>query len=114
MVSEQDVLGALQTVPGPDGRSSLTSSGALSGVSIKDGKVYVSIAVDPRQSAALEPMRAAAEAALRRLPGVTIALVSLTAEKRTPPKTVPPRSIAIPGVSNIVAVASGKGGVGKS
>jgi ATP-binding protein involved in chromosome partitioning len=114
MVSEQDILAALQTVPGPDGKTSLTRSGALSGLSIKDSKVYVSIAVDPRQSAALEPMRAAAEAALRRLPGVTIALVSLTAEKQTPPKTVPPRSIAIPGVSNIVAVASGKGGVGKS
>jgi ATP-binding protein involved in chromosome partitioning len=114
MVSEQDVFAALQTVPGPDGKTSLTRSGALSGLSIKDSKVYVSIAVDPRQSAALEPMRAAAEAALRRLPGVTIALVSLTAEKQTPPKTVPPRSIAIPGVSNIVAVASGKGGVGKS
>jgi ATP-binding protein involved in chromosome partitioning len=114
MVSEQDILAALQTVPGPDGKTSLTRSGALSGLSIKDSKVYVSIAVDPRQSAALEPMRAAAEAALRRLPGVTIALVNLTAEKQTPPKTVPPRSIAIPGVSNIVAVASGKGGVGKS
>jgi ATP-binding protein involved in chromosome partitioning len=114
MVSEQDILAALQTVPGPDGKTSLTRSGALSGLSIKDSKVYVSIAVDPRQSAALEPMRAAAEAALRRLPGVTIALVSLTAEKQTPPKAVPPRSIAIPGVSNIIAVASGKGGVGKS
>lgn len=118
MVSEQDVLAALQTVPGPDGKTSLTRSGAISGVSIKDSKVYVSIAVDPRQSAVLEPMRAAAEGALRRLPGVTVALVSLTAEKQTPPqappKSVPPRSIAIPGVSNIIAVASGKGGVGKS
>jgi ATP-binding protein involved in chromosome partitioning len=118
MVSEQDVLAALQIVPGPDGGTPLAQSGAVSGLTIKDGKVYVSIAVDPRQSAALEPMRAAAEAALRRLPGVTVALVSLTAEKQTPPqrapKTVPPRSIAIPGVSNIVAVASGKGGVGKS
>src|SRR5215831_1884020 len=114
MVSEQDILAALQTVPGPDGGTTLANSGALSGLSIRDGKVYVSIAVDPRQSAALEPMRAAAEAALRRLPGVTVALVSLTAEKQAPPKTVPPRNIAIPGVSNIIAVASGKGGVGKS
>jgi ATP-binding protein involved in chromosome partitioning len=114
MVSEQDVLAALQMIPGPDGKTSLTGSGALSGLSIKDSKVYVSIAVDPRQSAALEPMRAAAEAALRRLPGVTVALVSLTAEKQAPPKPAAPRSIALPGVSNIVAVASGKGGVGKS
>jgi len=116
MVSDQDVLAALQKVPGPDGKTALTSSGALSGVSIKDGKIYVSISVDPRQSARLEPMRAAAEAALRNLPGATMALVSLTAEKQTPPATKPisPRNIAIPGVSNIIAVASGKGGVGKS
>jgi ATP-binding protein involved in chromosome partitioning len=116
MVSDQDVLAALQTVPGPDGKTSLARSGALSGLTIKDSKVYVSIAVDPRQSAALEPMRTAAEAALRRLPGVTVALVSLTAEKQAPPppKPLPPRSIAIPGVANIIAVASGKGGVGKS
>ncbi len=114
MLKEQDVLAALRNIPGPDGRTSLVDSGAISGFSVKEGRVYLSIAIDARQSAALEPMRASAEAALRRLPGVSVALVSLTAEKQTPPKTVQPRSIAIPGVSNIVAVASGKGGVGKS
>ena len=114
MLSDQDVLNALQTVAGPDGTTPLAQSGALSGLTVRDSKVYVSIAVDPRQSAALEPMRAAAEAALARLPGVTVALVSLTAEKHAPPKPAPPRSITIPGVSNIIAVASGKGGVGKS
>jgi len=113
MVSDQDVLTALQAVPGPDGKTPLPQSGALSGLSIKDGRVYLSIAIDPRQSAALEPMRAAAEAAVRKLPGVANALVSLTSEK-PPPKPVAPRGISIPGISNIVAVASGKGGVGKS
>ncbi len=118
MVSEQDVLSALGSLPGPDGTTPLAQSGALAGVTVKDGKVYVSISVDPRQSAALEPMRAAAEKALMKLPGVSVALVSLTAEKQTPapppPKPSLPRGIAIPGVSHIVAVASGKGGVGKS
>ncbi len=67
MVSDQDVLKALQSVPGPDGKTPLPGSGALSGLSIKDGKVYLSIVIDPRQSAALEPMRAAAEAAVKKL-----------------------------------------------
>lgn len=116
MVSEQDVLSALQAVPGPDGKTPLPRSGALSGLSIKDGKVYLSITADPRRSATLEPLRAAAEAAVKKLPGVVNAFVSLTAEKTAPPppRPAPPRGVAITGVSNIIAVASGKGGVGKS
>ncbi|MGI8570247.1 MAG: iron-sulfur cluster carrier protein ApbC [Methylocella sp.] len=117
MVSDQDVLKALNSVLGPDGKTPLPQSGALSGLSIKDGKVYLSIAIDPRQSAALEPMRASAEAAVKKLAGVANALVSLTADKQPPPAQptpAAPRGIAIPGISNIIAVASGKGGVGKS
>lgn len=116
MISDHDVLSALQAVPGPDGKTPLPQSGALAGLSIKDGRIYVSIAINPAQAVELEPMRAAAEAAVKKLSGVTNALVSLTSEKQPPPPPKPaaPRGIAIPGVSHIIAVASGKGGVGKS
>ncbi len=119
MASEQDVLQALRAVPGPDGRTPLPQSGAIAGLSIRDGKVYVSIAIDPARAGAMEPMRAAAEIALRKLSGVSAALVSLTAERapaKAPPqaKAAAPRNITVPGVARIVAVASAKGGVGKS
>jgi ATP-binding protein involved in chromosome partitioning len=134
MVSRDEVMVALAAIPGPDGRASLPDSGALSGVTIRDGKVFVAIAIDPARAKAMELMRAEAEAAVRAIPGVAGAVVTLTAESAravagaSPPHThaghtheskAPPvrhgrPSEPLPGVKNIIAVASGKGGVGKS
>ncbi len=122
MISEQDVYAALKSVAGPDGKTPLPETGTIAGVTIRDDKVYLSLSVAPEQAASLESMRLAAEQAVRRLPGVSAVLVNLTAQKppagappqrRSGPST-PPRSITVPGVERIIAVASGKGGVGKS
>jgi len=120
MFNNDDVMAVLRGVAGPDGRTPLPETGAISGVSIRDGKVFVSISVDPQQARSAEPMRAAAEAALRRLPGVAGASVVLTAER--PPQPAAPRQPAHAaskgpgqeGVKRVIAVSSGKGGVGKS
>src|ERR1700761_5508712 len=80
MVSRDEVMATLATIPGPDGRASLADSGAVSGVTIRDGKVFAAIAIDPARAKAMELMRAEAEKAIRAIPGVAGAVVTLTAE----------------------------------
>ena len=105
------------------GGAPLLDTGRLSEIVVDPtGRVTFSLSIDPAEAPDAEPVRAAAEAAVRALPGVETALVSLTAE-RSPSSRAPPASAAarratspqsIPGVRHIFAVASGKGGVGKS
>jgi len=124
MLSKDDILAALAAVPGPDGKTPLDRSGAIDGVTIRDGKVFVAIRVHPARAKELEGMRAAAEARIKALAGVASALVTLTAESEGAPAAPaaagghahrrPPETRTIPGVAKIIAVASGKGGVGKS
>ena len=124
MITEKDVLSALARVPGPDGQTPLPQSGAIAGMTTVGGKVYLSIAIDPAKSMAMEAMRRTAETVLKGLPGVSGVSVTLTSEKPTgqgaapaapgPKAQAASRQTAIPGVKRIIAVASGKGGVGKS
>src|SRR5262249_23521242 len=125
-------------VPSPDGEA-LTGTGALSDVVVNDGKVFFSITVDAAEVKRWEPVRQRAEAAVRAVAGVQSAMVALTAERKAgaasrpqaPPAVSRPHghgganpaprpaprgetATGVPGVEAIVAVASGKGGVGKS
>ena len=125
-VTKEHVLAALEGVESPRGVP-LPTTGTLSEVVAGDGKVFFSITVDAADVKAWEPVRKRAEEIVRALPGVRSALVALTAERkagapsaRPPPQSArpaPPRGESIqgvPGVDAIIAVASGKGGVGKS
>jgi ATP-binding protein involved in chromosome partitioning len=124
VITEKDVLTALSAVPGPDGRTPLPQSGALSGVAVQGDKVYLSIAVDPARAETSEALRLAAQDAVMTLAGVERVVATLTAERPLGagpsgpppgPKATAARARAgVPGVRHIIAVASGKGGVGKS
>ncbi len=136
-VSRELVLKALAGVAGPDG-TPLPQTGALSEIVAGD-KVFFSISVDAAAVQAWEPVRKRAEDAVKAIPGVQSAMVALTAERRGGGGGAAPRPAAggarpgpaaghahgqgqgqpqgptgVPGVAAIVAVASGKGGVGKS
>jgi ATP-binding protein involved in chromosome partitioning len=128
-VTRDDVLEALKRVRGPDLEGDIVGLGMVSDIMVSDGKVIFSITVPAERARELEPLRQAAEKAVREVPGVTQAMVALTAERRpgpgaapqSPPAARPAREAAgtapkagVPGVRAIIAVASGKGGVGKS
>ncbi|MFD1327372.1 iron-sulfur cluster carrier protein ApbC [Mycoplana ramosa] len=133
-VSKDLVLEKLKSVRGPDMDGNIVDLGLVSDVFISDGKVYFSITVPAERAKELDPMRAAAERVVRDIPGVKAAMVALTADKRagagSAPVTRPAPQAAhahgapgqqpqraktgVPGVGAIIAVASGKGGVGKS
>ncbi len=123
-VTQQQVLAAIADLPGPDASKTLAQSGALAGVNVRDGKVFVSINVEPGKVQALEPMRGRVEAVIKKLPGVAAAYVTLTSEaeqggaQRVRSSGAGPAKPAAKGgaarIGKIIAVASGKGGVGKS
>jgi ATP-binding protein involved in chromosome partitioning len=118
-VSREAVLEALRAVPDPVGGGDLAGSGMVRALAVEEGTVRFVIEVAPERAAAMEPVRAEAEARVRALPGVRSVSAVMTAHaakaapelKARPKKEGPKR---VPGVARVVAVASGKGGVGKS
>ena len=139
-ISESAIRKVLETVIDPATGRSVEALGMVSGIATRSGHVAVTLEVDPARGTALEPLRQACEQAIRAMPGVLSATAVMTAERAAAtPRPAPPPApgnhghahghshgapggkttggggrIDVPGVKHIIAVASGKGGVGKS
>jgi ATP-binding protein involved in chromosome partitioning len=106
----------LKRIAAPDGRGNIVSAGLVSEIAINGGEVMFALNATPQHMKAMEKLRDVVADAVKAIPGVTRALVVLTAEKPQGQEApaAPQRSGAVAGVKHIIAVASGKGGVGKS
>ena len=138
-ISESAVRKVLETVIDPATGRSVVALGMVGGIATRGGHIAITLDVDPARGTALEPLRQACEQAVRAMPGALSATAVLTSER---PAAAPPSApaahdhqaqghrhghgapagkttggggrIDVPGVKHIIAVASGKGGVGKS
>ena len=137
-ISELAVRKVLETVIDPATGRSVVALGMVGGIATRSGHIAITLDVDPARGTALEPLRQACEQAVRAMPGVLSATAVLTSERPATPHSAPPAHdhqaqghrhghgapagkttggggrIDVPGVKHIIAVASGKGGVGKS
>jgi ATP-binding protein involved in chromosome partitioning len=127
-VTREAVLEALGAVAMPGTGRSIVEADVVRALTVDGDRVRFVLEVDPAEGAALEPVRSAAEAVVAALPGVAGVSAVLTAHGPAPkPKSAAPPDLKIgrhptpqagpadvPGVKRIIAVGSGKGGVGKS
>lgn len=121
-VTETEIFAALKSVKLPDTDHNIVDAGVASGLVVKDGHVQFALEIDPAMAEKMEPVRKQAEQAAGAVAGVLSVTAVLTAHKQAaqqapqqPQQQAPqqPKKL-LPQVGAIIAVASGKGGVGKS
>ncbi|MBX3498947.1 MAG: Mrp/NBP35 family ATP-binding protein [Alphaproteobacteria bacterium] len=122
---------ALAAVRDPASGKDVVAAGLIDGIATRGGHVQFALKVDPTMGAGIEKLRQACEAAVRAIPGAQSVTAVMTAERpaqrapaphhhagqragRAAPGGDAQAALLAPGVKHIVAVASGKGGVGKS
>jgi len=121
-LTRETVLDALSKITDPISQKDIVTAGLVKALSVNDGTVRFVLEIDPTQAKAMNEVQAQATVNLKSLKGVADVSVVMTAHSTapTPPdlsggkKAEPSGPQKIPGIDRIIAVASGKGGVGKS
>lgn len=124
MATADELRAALRAITDPASGKDIVAAGLIEGIELRGSLVQVALLTDRAHAAAMEPVRRQVEALLARHPGITNATAVLTAHKVPAAPAQPPGHgqaghgqkppLLLPEVKAIVAVASGKGGVGKS
>jgi ATP-binding protein involved in chromosome partitioning len=111
--SEKEVLDALRKVRDPELGADVVSMGMIKDLRVEGGRVYFTLELTTPACPFNEQLKEEVLRAARSVRGVTD--VSMEVRSRVPTtRPQSPNTVPIPGVKNVVAVASGKGGVGKS
>jgi len=118
--TEAKLRDALRAVRDPSTGQDVVSAGLVDSLRAERGIVHLALRTDRAHATAMEAVRQEAQQVLARQPGVLNATAVLTAHRDQPQTPAPPRAdpllqpLALPGIKRVIAVASGKGGVGKS
>ena len=113
MVTPQQVLEALKQVKYPGFSRDIVSFGMIKDIEVGSTGVNVILAASTAREDVLEQVRAAVAATVAQMPGVPAVQVTVTAPEQAQ-RRAPQGPAGIPGVAHVIALASGKGGVGKS
>jgi len=111
-VTEEAVLNSLRSVEDPDLKRDVVSLGFIKKLNVEGGRVSFDLELTTPACPLKAQLKTAAEEAVRRIEGVTEVNVEVTSNVSA--HRVPGSEEILPDVKNIVAIASGKGGVGKS
>ena len=120
-LTRESVLETLKTISDPVSGTDIVAAGVMRALTVEGGTVRFVLEIDPAKAQIYTPVRDAAEAAVKGLAGAETVSVVLTGHSsKAPPDLKPSRKAEpkgpekVPGVNHLIAIASGKGGVGKS